>query len=170
VFRHSLVCFSVQPGGVLFPSRRRHEAWLVFFREARLSRSDIGVIGGASRILRLKPPFESFGGGGMVTTCQKLSPVTFDSSNNTTGELASRGLSQTRRPLSPRTHLRGHTNPRSWPPPHSFFALLSDASPHQHPPPGAGLPETGSPLANAAQDSTLWLRDFAAFKLGVEVE
>src|SRR6516225_6000696 len=92
-----------------FPSRRRHEAWPVFFREAELSRSDIGIVGGASRILRLKPPFESFGGGGIVTTCRKLSPVTFDSSNNATGELASRGFSQMRRPLfskdsPPRTH------------------------------------------------------------------
>jgi len=145
-----------------FPSRRRHEAGPVFFREARLSRSDIGVVGGASRILRLKPPFESFGGGGMVTTCRKLSPVTFDSSNNTTGELASGGSSQTRRPLSPRTHLRGHTNPTDWPPPPSFSP--SGAMSHRIiTRRQGGLPETASPLRRPAQDSAFWLRGFAAF-------
>jgi hypothetical protein len=57
-----------------------HLTWPVFCREAELSRSHIAVVGGASRILRLKPPLSPFCGGNSNYS-RKLSPLTFDNSN-----------------------------------------------------------------------------------------
>lgn len=59
----------------------RQRAWPVFFREAERGHAltlGIELAGGASRILRLKPPLSPLSGQNMLITSSKLPPVTFD--------------------------------------------------------------------------------------------